>query len=120
MDVRMEAGAVLDLAADGGGRGAYLISGRIACGGQSFDPAQMLVLRTARRARLRAEIASRLVLIGGDPFPEPRHVWWNFASSSRERIEQAKRDWRERRGEPDGPFPLVPGDETEFIPLPES
>ena len=59
-------------------------------------------------------------VVGGAPFPEPRHLWWNFVSSSEERLEQAKRDWRERRGDPAGPFPLVPGDEVEFIPLPDS
>jgi hypothetical protein len=53
------------------------------------------------------------------PLPEPRHLWWNFASSSEERIERAKRDWIERRGDPGGPFPLVPGDEQEFIPVAE-
>ena len=80
----------------------------------------MLVFRPGHRARVRAESASRFVLLAGDRFPEPRHIWWNFVSSSEERIEQAKRDWRERRGAPDGPFPLVPGDEAEFIPLPET
>ena len=60
------------------------------------------------------------MLLAGDRFPEPRHIWWNFVSSSEARLEQAKRDWRERRGDPGGPFPLIPGDETEFIPLPET
>jgi redox-sensitive bicupin YhaK (pirin superfamily) len=80
----------------------------------------MLLFRPGRRAHLRAETASRFVLLAGDQFPEPRHIWWNFVSSSEERIEQAKRDWRERRGAPGGPFPLVPGDEHEYIPLPET
>jgi redox-sensitive bicupin YhaK (pirin superfamily) len=120
LDVRLEAGAVLDLPADAGGRGAYSVEGTVSCDGLSFSPLQMLVLRAGRAAHLRAEVASRLVLVGGDGFPEPRHIWWNFVSSSRDRIEQAKRDWRERRGDPDGPFPLVPGDETEFIPLPDA
>ena len=56
---------------------------------------------------------SRLMLLGGEPMDGPRHIWWNFVSSSKERIEQAKEDWRAKR------FALVPGDEKEFIPLPE-
>ena len=65
----------------------------------------MLLFRAGSRVHLHAETAGRFVLVGGDPFPEPRHLYWNFVSSSTERIEQAKRDWRERRGDPDGPVP---------------
>jgi redox-sensitive bicupin YhaK (pirin superfamily) len=121
LDVRMDAGAALELPADPGGRAVYLVEGRIVCDGQTFTsaPARMLVLRRGRGVNLCADAPSRLVLIGGDPFPEPRYLSWNFVSSSRERIEQARRDWREHRGVKDGPFPLVPGDETEFIPLPD-
>jgi len=53
------------------------------------------------------------MLLGGEAFATPRHVWWNFVSSSRDRINQAKQDWRS------GAFPLVPGDSDEFIPLPD-
>lgn len=53
------------------------------------------------------------MLLGGEAFASERHVWWNFVSSSKERIEQAKADWFEGR------FPVVPGDSDEFIPLPE-
>jgi len=53
------------------------------------------------------------MLLGGDPLPEDRYIWWNFVSSSYERIEQAKHDWKEGR------FGLIPGDDQEFIPLPE-
>ena len=62
---------------------------------------------------VRAEPATRVVLIGGAPLEGGRHIFWNFVSSSRERIEQAKRDWKEGR------YPKVPGDEVEFSPLPE-
>jgi redox-sensitive bicupin YhaK (pirin superfamily) len=119
LDVKLAAGATIELPDDEGVRGAYLVEGRVAAGGQCFEPAHMLVLRPGRRAHLRADAPSRLVLVGGDPLAEPRHMWWNYVSSSEARIEQAKRDWRERRGDPAGPFPLVPGDETEFIPLPD-
>jgi redox-sensitive bicupin YhaK (pirin superfamily) len=118
LDVKLEAGASVELPEDGGDRGAYLIEGTVTGGGQPFTPSHMLLFRRGCRARLQAETASRFVVVGGDPFPEPRHIWWNFVSSSEERIEQARRDWRDRRGDPAGPFPLVPGDETEFIPLP--
>ena len=65
-------------------------------------------------ASLTAEKDSKLMLIGGEPLEGERHMWWNFVSSSSERIEQAKRDWAEGR------FSKVPGDEEEYIPLPES
>jgi redox-sensitive bicupin YhaK (pirin superfamily) len=118
LDVKLEAGASVELPEDADDRAAYVVDGAVACVGASFPPARMLVLQPGRPIRLQAERAARLVIVGGEPFPEPRHIWWNFVSSSEERIEQAKRDWRDRRGEPGGPFPLVPGDESEFIPLP--
>jgi redox-sensitive bicupin YhaK (pirin superfamily) len=62
---------------------------------------------------VRARTAASVVLLGGAPLDGPRHVWWNFVSSSNERIERAKTEWRERR------FPPVPKDDVEFIPLPE-
>jgi redox-sensitive bicupin YhaK (pirin superfamily) len=120
LDLRLEPDAVVDLPTgdDDGDRAIYVVEGAVDCQGQSFSRFQMVSLRPRSAVQLRATAPSRLVMIGGDPFPEPRHLWWNFVSSSRERIEQAKHDWRERRGEAGGPFPLVPGDETEFIPLP--
>ena len=62
---------------------------------------------------LSSEHGARVMLLGGEAFATKRHVWWNFVSSSRERISQAKEDWKARR------FPLIPGDSEEFIPLPE-
>ena len=62
---------------------------------------------------LRAERGGRVMLLGGEAFTAPRHVWWNFVSSSRERINQAKDDWRQDR------FPKVSGDAEEFIPIPQ-
>ena len=72
----------------------------------------MLVLQQGSAVTVSAPAPARLLLIGGEPLDALRHVWWNFVSSSRERIEQAKADWREGR------FAAVPG-ETEFIPLAE-
>jgi hypothetical protein len=73
----------------------------------------MLVFTPRAAATLRAVSDARLALIGGAPIDGERHIFWNFVSSSRARIEQAKRDWRQGR------FAKVPGDEQEFIPLPE-
>ena len=102
-----------------GERGVYIVDGEVACGGRAFGPARMVALVPQRPARVSTSGGARFVVVGGTPFPEPRHLWWNFVSSSEERIERAKRDWRERRAEPGGPFPLVPDDAAEFIPLPE-
>jgi redox-sensitive bicupin YhaK (pirin superfamily) len=119
LDVRLEAGARFELPAALGARGAYVVEGDVACGGRSFATGRMLVLAEGVTGCLASERGARFVVVGGQPFPEPRHLWWNFASSSEARIDQAKRDWLERRGDPTGPFPLVPGDDREFIPIPE-
>ena len=73
---------------------------------------QLLVLRPKSEIIVAARAPARLMLLGGAPLDEPRHIWWNFVSSAPERIEAAKADWQARR------FPAVPGD-TEFTPLPE-
>jgi hypothetical protein len=73
----------------------------------------MLVFTPGAELMLVAASDSRLVLVGGTPLDGKRHIWWNFVSSSKDRIERAKRDWKEGR------FPKVPGDEVEFVPLPE-
>jgi redox-sensitive bicupin YhaK (pirin superfamily) len=74
----------------------------------------MLVFAPGTSVMLRADSPARIVLLGGAPLDGRRYIHWNFVSSSRERIEQAKRDWKERR------FPTVPGDDVEFVPLPDS
>jgi redox-sensitive bicupin YhaK (pirin superfamily) len=74
----------------------------------------MVIFKSGERARLRARTAAHVMLLGGEPLDGPRHVWWNFVSSSLERIDQAKQDWKSGR------FGKVPGDEVEFTPLPES
>jgi redox-sensitive bicupin YhaK (pirin superfamily) len=71
------------------------------------------VLAPAASARLTSEGGGRVMLLGGEAFATRRHVWWNFVHSSRERIAEARDDWKAGR------FPLVPGDEEEFIPIPE-
>jgi redox-sensitive bicupin YhaK (pirin superfamily) len=107
-EVRLPAGGELDLPREAE-LAAYLVEGLAAIGDCAL--ASHTLAFVAGPARLRASSASRLMLLGGDPVG-PRHLWWNFVSSSRERIERAKRDWT------GGGFAPVPG-ETEFIPLPE-
>ncbi len=92
-------------------RAFYLIDGAVTVDGQPFAPTELVILKPHAEIVLASERGARLVLIGGEPFPEQRFIYWNFVSSRPERIEQAKADWRERR------FAAVPG-EHEFIPLP--
>jgi redox-sensitive bicupin YhaK (pirin superfamily) len=107
-------GAVLPLDPDYDERAVYLASGRVDIGGQTFEGGQLLVFRPGDRISILAETNARLMLLGGEPMDGPRHIWWNFVSSSQERIDSAKEDWRQGR------FGIVPGDETEFIPLPDN
>ncbi len=93
-------------------RAVHVASGSIECEGRRFEAGSLLVLRPGRHATLRSSTESHVLLIGGAPLDGPRHVWWNFASSVKPRIERAKEDWRA------GGFAKVPGDEVEFIPLP--
>jgi redox-sensitive bicupin YhaK (pirin superfamily) len=106
-------GAVLPLDPDHDERAVYVASGEIDVAGSRFAEGRLLIFRPGDRISILALAQSRLVLLGGDPMDGPRHIWWNFVSSSKDRIEQAKADWRAKR------FALVPGDEKEFIPLPE-
>jgi redox-sensitive bicupin YhaK (pirin superfamily) len=91
--------------------GAYVVTGSVTIDGRSFGEGVMAVASTGAAMTLTAEEESRVMIVGGESLGE-RHIYWNFVSSSKERIEQAKSDWRERK------FGEVPG-ETEFIPLPD-
>ena len=106
-------GAVLPLDADYDERAVYVASGAIDIAGDRFEEGRLLVFRPGDRISILAVAQSRLLLLGGEPMDGPRHIWWNFVSSSKERIKQAKADWSAGR------FGLVPGDEKEFIPLPD-
>ena len=113
LDLKLDAGARFTLPALHDERALYLIEGKIELDGQTYDPGQLLVLAPGRPVDLKAATPARLVALGGEPLDGPRHIWWNFVSSRKDRIDHAKEDWRrERFGLP------VPG-ETEFIPLPE-
>lgn len=111
-DVVLSPGAKLPIDAGHEERAAYLLEGTIEIDGQKFESGRLLVFAPGARATAAAAKGARLVLLGGEPMDGPRHVWWNFVSSRKERIEQAKDDWRNAR------FASVPG-ETEFIPLPD-
>jgi len=111
-DVTLDTGASVSVESEHEERAAYLVDGRIEADGTTFDPGRLLVFRAGSEVSLKAPEAARLLLFGGEPMDGPRHIWWNFVSSSKERIEQAKDDWRNNR------FGTVPGD-SEFIPLPE-
>lgn len=90
---------------------AYVVSGKVSVDGGDYDAGVMAVANDNSTMVLRAGTESRVMVIGGEPVGK-RHIYWNFVSSSKERIEQAKQDWR------DGKFGKVPGDD-EFIPLPD-
>jgi redox-sensitive bicupin YhaK (pirin superfamily) len=111
VDIKLDAGSRLKLDDTHEERCLYIASGAIELGGEAFAEGDMLVLKPQAEAVVSATQASRLMLAGGSRLDGPRHIWWNFVSSSPARIEQAKRDWQEGR------FAKVPG-ETEFIPLP--
>lgn len=106
-------GAVLPLDAEYDERAIYIVSGEIDIAGQTFSPGRLLVFRPGDRISILANSMARLMLLGGEPMDGPRHIWWNFVSSSKDRIAAAKADWRARR------FVPVPSDNDEFIPLPE-
>jgi redox-sensitive bicupin YhaK (pirin superfamily) len=106
-------GAVLPLDADHEERALYLVEGEVEIAGDRFPAGRLLVFKPGDRLAVTASTQARCVLLGGAAMDGPRHIWWNFVSSSQERIRQAKEDWRAKR------FALVAGDEEEFIPLPE-
>ena len=94
-------------------RGAYIAKGSLEVGGQSYMAGQLLVFTKARGPLLIAKEPTTLMLLGGEPLGE-RHIWWNFVSSRKERIEQAKEDWKQGR------IILPPNDNGAFVPLPET
>ena len=94
-----------------GESGIYVLEGAIRCEGNTFGPKQLLVSTQPRLCTIELEAGTSIYIFGGEPFPEERYIHWNFVSTSRERIEQARNDWEAQR------FPKIEG-ETEFVPLP--
>jgi redox-sensitive bicupin YhaK (pirin superfamily) len=112
-DIMLGAGASVPIDADADERAVLVTEGVATLDGQKLDPFMLYILAPGEAMTLKGETPSRIMLLGGEAFATKRHVWWNFVSSSRERINQAKEDWKARR------FPVVPGDEEEYIPIPE-
>jgi redox-sensitive bicupin YhaK (pirin superfamily) len=112
-EVMLEAGARVPLDPDHEERAVYLAEGEIEIAGEKFAAPRLLVFRPGDCITVTAVGRARLMLLGGDALEGPRYIWWNFVSSRRERIEEAKEEWKTGR------FRSVPG-ETEFIPLPEA
>ncbi|MFK7881060.1 pirin family protein [Roseobacter sp.] len=119
-DALLEPDASIPLPDDHEDRGAYVLSGAIEVAGDRFDAGQMMVFRPGDRITLKAgQEGARLMLLGGATLNGPRHIWWNFVASSQDRIDAAKEAWR--AGDwAHGRFQLPPGDDAEFIPLPET
>ena len=112
LELRLAAGAALELPGDVEELAAYVVDGGVRLAGHDYTEGTMAVAAAGRGLAVAALRDSHVMVIGGAPLGA-RHIWWNFVSSSRARIEQAKADWRERR------FPAIPGDDREFIPLPD-
>ena len=112
VEVALEAGRTAPLDADHEERAIYLVEGEIEIAGDRFEAPRLLIFRPGDRITVRAAKPTRMMFLGGAALEGPRHIWWNFVSSSQERIEQAKQDWKSGR------FAAVP-QETDFIPLPE-
>jgi redox-sensitive bicupin YhaK (pirin superfamily) len=112
-DAALTPGAVLPIDAQAQERALYVVAGEVDVAGDRFAAGRLLVLRPGDPMTVTAASEARVILVGGAAMDGPRHIWWNFVSSRKERIEQAKADWKLGR------FDTVPGDETEFIPLPE-
>ena len=113
VDACMKPGAKLSIPATTEERAIYTLNGQIEVGGVRFPPQQMLILRPGDDVTVMAHDDARLMLLGGAVMDGPRYIYWNFVSSSKERLAQAKEDWSNRR------FPIIPSDANEFIPLPD-
>ena len=113
-DVVLEAGARLPLPAEHEERGIYISEGSLTIAGERHEAGRLLVFKPGDEITLSTETGARFMMLGGEPMDGPRYIWWNFVSSSKDKIEAAKDDWKRAR------FSIVPGDEKEFIPLPET
>lgn len=112
-EILLQAGGSIPLDAEADERAVMLVSGDASVDGIALEQYQLAVLAPGQIMRLASQTGGRVMLLGGEAFATKRHVYWNFVSSDRERINQAKDDWRAGR------FPKVPGDTEEFIPLPD-
>jgi redox-sensitive bicupin YhaK (pirin superfamily) len=113
-DLKLDAGASVPIEADADERAVLLVEGEADLDGQALEMFALTILSPGQPMVVKASRPSRLMLLGGEAFSTPRHVFWNFVSSSRDRIQQAKEDWKA------GNFPIVPSDEEEYIPIPDA
>lgn len=113
-DIRLDAGASVEIPADAEERAIYVLEGQVTIAGDTFPSDRLLVFRPGDVITVSSDAGAHFMLFGGASLGSKRYIWWNFVSSSKERIEQAKEEWRSGR------FDIVPGDEEEFIPLPEN
>uniref|UniRef100_UPI0035CB694D pirin family protein n=1 Tax=uncultured Sphingomonas sp. TaxID=158754 RepID=UPI0035CB694D len=111
-DIVLDAGGSIPIDADADERAIYVALGEAMLDGMPLEPMTLYVLKPGTAATLRSATGARAMLCGGEAFATPRHVWWNFVSSRRDRIDEAKRAWTA------GEFPKVPGDDKEWIPIP--
>lgn len=110
--IDLDADAEIDLDNSHAERSLYILEGEAQLDGLDVPAQHLVIPELGSRTRLRAKTPLKAMLMGGEPLDGPRHLWWNFVSSSQERIEQAKKDWQEGR------FGTIPGDDKEYIPLP--
>lgn len=113
LDVTMGTGGKISIPATTEERAIYVLTGTIEISGTSYTPEQMMVLRPGDEVTVTATSPVHMMVLGGAVMDGPRYIFWNFVSSDKERLEQAKEDWKSGR------FAKVPGDDQEFIPLPE-
>jgi redox-sensitive bicupin YhaK (pirin superfamily) len=111
-DIQLDAGGSIPIDAEADERAVMLIGGQAELDGEAIEEFGLYLLRPGHAATLSSTTGGRVMLLGGGAFATHRYVHWNFVSSSRDRIEQAKQDWIEQR------FAKVPGDDEEFIPYP--
>ncbi|EQA98707.1 hypothetical protein FHS51_001263 [Sphingobium wenxiniae] len=112
-DIQLSPGGSVPIDPSADERAIYVSGGGAALDGLLLQPQTLYVLRPGVSATLMSADGGRVVLCGGEAFTSPRHVWWNFVSSTTERLMQAREDWEAMR------FPLIPGDDQEFIPIPQ-
>ena len=113
-DLRLAPGASVKIPADAEERAIYTLEGEVSISGDRFPAERLLVFKPGDEIVVSSETGAHFMLFGGASLGSPRYIWWNFVSSSKERIEQAKQEWKTGR------FDIVPGDEEEFIQLPDN
>lgn len=113
LDLELQDGAQIEIPSNAEERALYVITGSITIAGIEYPPEQMLVLHPGEEVIVTAKGSVRMMVLGGAVMDGPRHMLWNFVSSDKDTLQQAKEDWKEGR------FAKVPGDEEEFIPWPD-